>query len=182
MNNASLAFDAFDWLFSHLAEFRWLSLSWPAKSRCYYCTAHLRICLVISSSAIFEDVMVGRLFSVARHLSNGSRLLPTSHHVKSHSIVGASALQMRSMATTHPTAGKRKGQLPGFSFPGPRNLDSIVKVQLLQKHGTPRVREIWDEFHKSHKTAIGDSLNSKEHSMYMNRTKRCSFFVLPVPR
>lgn len=89
---------------------------------------------------------------------------------------------VRSLSTTHPTAGKPKGKVPGFSYPGARSLDKIVKIQLLQKHGTPRVREIWGEYHKNHKTAVGDSLTAEEHNLLMQRTKRCSVFVLPVPR
>lgn len=85
-------------------------------------------------------------------------------------------------ASAHSGARKPKGSTAGFSYPGPRSLDKIVKVQLLNRHGTPRVREIWGEYHKDHKTAVGDSITAEEHGLLMQRTKRCGVFVLPVPR
>lgn len=70
----------------------------------------------------------------------------------------------------------------GFSYPGPRKLSEIVKIQLLEKHGSMRVREIWDEYHKDHKSAVGEVLSAEEYALFKHRTTRCKHFVLPVPR
>lgn len=72
--------------------------------------------------------------------------------------------------------------VPGFSYPGPRKLSEIVKLQLLNKHGAPRVREIWNEYHKDHKSAVGDTLSGEEYGLLLQRTQRCRHFVFPVPR
>jgi hypothetical protein len=70
----------------------------------------------------------------------------------------------------------------GFFYPGPRQLKDIVKLPLLNAHGASRVREIWTEFHKDHKSAIADILTADEFGTLMQRSQRCPFFVLPVPR
>lgn len=44
----------------------------------------------------------------------------------------------------------------GFSFPGARRLEHIVKLPLLTKLDGERVREVWGGFHADHATAIGD--------------------------
>ncbi|CAN8073185.1 unnamed protein product [Agarophyton chilense] len=70
----------------------------------------------------------------------------------------------------------------GFSFPGPRKLSEIVKIQLLDKHGAMRVQEIWKEYHADHKSAVGDVFSAEEYELFKHRTARCKHFVLPVPR
>lgn len=72
--------------------------------------------------------------------------------------------------------------MPGFSYPGPRKLSEIVKLQLLNKHGSSRVREIWTEYHKDHKSAVGDVLTTEEYGLLLQRSQRCRHFVVPVPR
>lgn len=81
-----------------------------------------------------------------------------------------------STPTQFPTA---KG---GFSYPGPRKLSEIVKLQLLQKHPPSRVREIWSEYHADHTSAVGDVLSADEFALLKHRSARCRHFVLPVPR
>jgi len=78
--------------------------------------------------------------------------------------------------------GQAAAPTTGFSYPGPRKLNEIVKLQLLNKHGAPRVREIWKEYHADHKTAVGDVFTAEEYGLFMQRTGRCKHFVLPVPR
>lgn len=70
----------------------------------------------------------------------------------------------------------------GFSHPGARKLSDIVKLQLLNKHGAGRVREIWNEYHKGHKSAVGDVLTAEEYGLLRQRSERCRHFVLPVYR
>lgn len=72
--------------------------------------------------------------------------------------------------------------LGGFSYPAPRKLSDIVKLQLLTLHGTERVAEIWNEYHASHKTAFADVLTDSAYNLFRNRIKRCPLFVIPVPK
>lgn len=78
-------------------------------------------------------------------------------------------------AGTSPTLG-------GFSYPAPRKLTDVTKLQLLERHGTDRVTEIWNEYHASHKTAFGDVLTDTSYNLFRNRISRCPLFVVPVPR
>lgn len=70
----------------------------------------------------------------------------------------------------------------GFSNPGARRLSEVVKLQLLNKHGAGKVREIWNEYHKDHKSAVGDVLTAEEYGLLRQRSERCRHFVLPVHR
>lgn len=129
--------------------------------------------------------MASRLAStLARNAYRSARAGQGTLAARPNALAGASALAV-SAPRRHAAGGRprtAKGTQSGFSYPGPKALDKIVKVQLLQKHGTPRVREIWEEYHKDHKTAVGDSLTKDEFGTLMQRTKRCPVFVLPVPR
>lgn len=70
----------------------------------------------------------------------------------------------------------------GFSYPGPRKLSEITKLQLLDKHTASGVTHIWREFHTKHKSAVADVLDADAYRLFTMRTKRCPLFVLPVPR
>ncbi|KAI0563074.1 ATP11 protein [Gracilaria domingensis] len=86
--------------------------------------------------------------------------------------------QKRLFSTQNETPVRRDG----FSYPGPRKLSEIVKIQLLDKQGSMRVREIWNEYHADHKSAVGDVLSAEEYELFKHRTSRCKHFVLPVSR
>lgn len=72
--------------------------------------------------------------------------------------------------------------LGGFSYPAPRKLSDVAKLQLLERHGTERVTEIWNDYHATHKTAFADVLTDTAYNLFRNRTSRCPLFVIPVPR
>lgn len=80
---------------------------------------------------------------------------------------------------TRPLSAQPAG---GFSYPGPKKLEEIVKLPLLNMHGTSEVKQIWLDYHKDHKTAVADTLGPEEFEMLMQRSQRCPMFVLPVPR
>ncbi|KAK1861631.1 hypothetical protein I4F81_004213 [Pyropia yezoensis] len=68
----------------------------------------------------------------------------------------------------------------GFSFPGARRLEHIVKLPLLTKLDGERVREVWGGFHADHATAIGDIFTDAQRETWRARIKRCPNFVIPV--
>lgn len=72
--------------------------------------------------------------------------------------------------------------ISGFSHPGARKLSEIVKIQLFNKVSAARASEIWSEYHKDHKSAIGDVFTSEEYGLLRQRTERCRHFILPVMR
>lgn len=79
------------------------------------------------------------------------------------------------------TAGRGGDTVGGFSNPG-RGLGDIVKMQLLNKQGMGRVREIWLEYHEGHARAVGDVMSGEEYGVWRQRTERCRHFVVPVMR
>lgn len=126
--------------------------------------------------------------ALARNASRLTRLHPRTLHAPQHPRVvlqhaarpgRPAAFQLSAFSTS--AAGSAPTQT-GFSYPGPRKLSEIVKLQLLTKHGTPRVQEIWQEYHQDHQSAIGDTLSAEEYGLLRQRTSRCRHFVLPVPR
>lgn len=70
----------------------------------------------------------------------------------------------------------------GFTYPAPRSLDAIAKTQLLSKHTSSRVTEIWHEHHAQSKTAISDVLHVDRYTLLRQRTQRCPLFVVPIGR
>lgn len=86
-----------------------------------------------------------------------------------------------SSASSRPSSSPMSA-LGGFTYPAPRKLSEIVKLQLLEKHGAPRVSEIWREYHDTHKSSIADVLSSSAYELLRGRCKRCPLFVIPIPR
>ena len=82
--------------------------------------------------------------------------------------------------TPHPytTGGYR--YLPGFSFPAPRTLDSIIKLPLLERESPARIREIWNEYHDSRLDSVATVWGVDEMAAVRERRARCPRFVIPV--
>ncbi|GAB0494682.1 hypothetical protein MMPV_005978 [Pyropia vietnamensis] len=68
----------------------------------------------------------------------------------------------------------------GFSFPGARRLEHIVKLPLMTKLNAAQVRDVWGGFHANHATAIGDIFTDAQRETWRARIKRCPNFVIPV--
>jgi ATP11 protein len=96
----------------------------------------------------------------------------------------ASSTKVAASAGPIPQGATRKSlaALGGFTYPGPRKLQDIVKLPLLNAHSAPKVEEIWTQYHKHHATAIADTCTQEEFGLLMQRTKRCPLFVIPIPR
>ncbi|OQR87744.1 hypothetical protein ACHHYP_08083 [Achlya hypogyna] len=70
----------------------------------------------------------------------------------------------------------------GFSFPSPRSLQSIVKLETLAQEAPEDIRRIWTEFHADKTDSVAATLAKDEWEVLMERAKDCPFFVLPVYR
>jgi ATP synthase F1 complex assembly factor 1 len=108
----------------------------------------------------------------------------------------ASAMFLRRMTSFHPTALALKaksfrvstlttttfGSGGGFSFPSPRSLQSIVKLEELMQETPSNVRRIWQEYHEDKADGVASVLNVEEFQRLVQRAKDCPFFVFPVYR
>lgn len=88
----------------------------------------------------------------------------------------------RTEATSRTLSSASQSAVGGFSQMGPKKLSDIAKLQLLERHGSGRVTEIWGEHHASSKTAMADVLSKSSYELFQSRTKRCPLFVIAVPR
>ena len=63
-----------------------------------------------------------------------------------------------------------------FSYPAPRTLDEVVKIDLLQEETPDRVRDIWDEYHLTKEDVVGQAgqPTSTVHSQTPRETRQCS--------
>ncbi|EQC26614.1 hypothetical protein SDRG_15554 [Saprolegnia diclina VS20] len=70
----------------------------------------------------------------------------------------------------------------GFSFPSPRSLQSIVKLETLSQEAPDAIRRIWTEFHADKSDSVASALSKTDFELLTGRAKDCPFFVLPVYR
>lgn len=70
----------------------------------------------------------------------------------------------------------------GFSYPGPRSLEQIVKLELLESEQTPKIRSIWEEFHAEKDDAVALTLNARDFQALVKRAEAAPYFVIPVYR
>lgn len=128
--------------------------------------------------------------SLASHFRTASRLLsPSLHRVRplSHTPSPRSATS-GAIRDSHPhirslaSSTSEGPSLGGFTYPAPRKLSDIAKLQLLEKHSSTRVSEIWNEYHHTQPSALADVLLQPAYDLLFTRAKRCPLFVIPVPR
>ncbi|KAG6621419.1 protein mitochondrial precursor [Phytophthora cinnamomi] len=94
----------------------------------------------------------------------GRRALLSSRH----------ALKPRAFASTKAAAG--------FSYPGARSLEQIVKLELLESEQAPQIRSIWEEFHADKDDAVATTLGADEFQALVKRAEAAPFFIFPVYR
>ncbi|CAH0480117.1 unnamed protein product [Peronospora belbahrii] len=70
----------------------------------------------------------------------------------------------------------------GFSYPGARSLDQIVKLELLEKEETPEIRCIWEEFHAHKRDAVATTLDATEFHTLAKRATVAPYCIFPVYR
>ncbi|CAM9521806.1 unnamed protein product [Phaeothamnion confervicola] len=69
-----------------------------------------------------------------------------------------------------------------FSFPGPRKLNEIANLPLLEKEDDIRIREIWNEYHRDQQNALGAVLKASDLANLRARAKSCPLLLVPVYR
>lgn len=62
--------------------------------------------------------------------------------------------------------------MPGFSFPAPRELSSIVKYALLEREQPHVIKDIWMEFHNKRRDCVAEVIDKAEFEGFMARSKR----------
>ncbi|CAI5744099.1 unnamed protein product [Peronospora destructor] len=70
----------------------------------------------------------------------------------------------------------------GFSYPGARSLEQIVKLELLENEPTPQIRRIWEEYHANKDDAIATTLTANELQSLVKRAQVAPYFIFPVYR
>ncbi len=70
--------------------------------------------------------------------------------------------------------------MPGFSFPAPRKLETIVKYALLERESPDRIREVWNEFHDNRLDSVATTWTAAEFNAIQERKRRCPRFIYPV--
>ncbi|KAG7377973.1 ATP synthase mitochondrial F1 complex assembly factor 1 [Phytophthora pseudosyringae] len=70
----------------------------------------------------------------------------------------------------------------GFSYPGARSLEQIVKLELLEGEQPPKIRSVWEDFHAGKDDAVATALGASEFQALVGRAAAAPFFVFPVYR
>ena len=69
-----------------------------------------------------------------------------------------------------------------FTYPAPRTLNEVVKLELFAEEKPEKIREIWNEYHENRDDAIGSFLSPADHTAIQERGKQKNMFVFPVLR
>lgn len=80
----------------------------------------------------------------------------------------------------HAYTTKNMRYLPGFSFPAPRKLESIVKLQLLERESPSQIKQIWNDYHDQRMDSVATIWTEAEFQGIAERKRRCPRFIYPV--
>lgn len=78
------------------------------------------------------------------------------------------------------TGGHAGRYMPGFSFPAPRNLESIIKYALLERETPTKIRTIWEAFHEPRFDSVASVWSAEEYAAIQETKRRCPRFVFPI--
>lgn len=70
----------------------------------------------------------------------------------------------------------------GFSFPAPRALSQIVKLELLENEQLEEIKTIWEQFHAEKDDSIATTLSAESYKSLVERAGASPFFIFPVYR
>jgi ATP synthase F1 complex assembly factor 1 len=70
----------------------------------------------------------------------------------------------------------------GFSYPGARSLEQLVKLEMLESEQAPQIRSIWEDFHADKDDAVAATLDASEFQSLVKRAEAAPFFIFPVYR
>lgn len=82
----------------------------------------------------------------------------------------------------HPYITGNARYMPGFSFPAPRELESIVKYALLERESPEEIKMIWTTFHNDRKDCVASVVGKATYQGFRERSAKCPNFVYPVRR
>jgi hypothetical protein len=72
----------------------------------------------------------------------------------------------------HPYITGNARYMPGFSFPAPRNLESIVKYALLEREAPSEIKMIWTTFHDSRKDCVASVIDGATYGGFRERAAK----------
>lgn len=75
-----------------------------------------------------------------------------------------------------------KSPVGGFSFPAPRKLGEIVKLDRLENEDAESITHIWNEYHKSQPCAASAVMSASDFALAKSRATQNRFFTFPVFR
>uniref|UniRef100_A0AAV1UR83 ATP synthase mitochondrial F1 complex assembly factor 1 n=1 Tax=Peronospora matthiolae TaxID=2874970 RepID=A0AAV1UR83_9STRA len=105
--------------------------------------------------------------SIALHVARRMPFTTTHHHHPK--------LMLRALSSsTHSAAG--------FSYPGARSLDQLVKLELLKSEPPCEIRRIWKTFHADKRDAVATTLEASEFHHLTARAEAAPYLILPVYR
>jgi ATP synthase F1 complex assembly factor 1 len=67
-----------------------------------------------------------------------------------------------------------------FQLPGPKSLDQIIKMNLIEKEDPPAIEQIWNDFHRLTIDVVSYVIPAEQYKLFLARVKECPWFVLPV--
>uniref|UniRef100_K3X797 ATP synthase mitochondrial F1 complex assembly factor 1 n=1 Tax=Globisporangium ultimum (strain ATCC 200006 / CBS 805.95 / DAOM BR144) TaxID=431595 RepID=K3X797_GLOUD len=70
----------------------------------------------------------------------------------------------------------------GFSYPAPRSLQQIVKLELLENESQEQIRAIWENYHREKDDSLATTLASEQYANLVQRATASPFFLFPVYR
>lgn len=70
----------------------------------------------------------------------------------------------------------------GFSFAGPRKLDEIMKIDLIEGKSKTEISNLWMTYHENKERVHGCFLSGDEGQNILSRAHKMKFFVQPIFR
>lgn len=67
-----------------------------------------------------------------------------------------------------------------FVTPGPKSLDQILKVPLVERESPEAITRIWREHHEMNPHILAEVVPYSQYQVLKHRSKECPMFVLPV--
>ena len=69
-----------------------------------------------------------------------------------------------------------------FTFAGPRQLEEILKKDMVQDKSGTEVSDLWYSYHDQKDGVIGLSIKGDDGKRIVDRARSCPFFVQPIFR
>lgn len=84
--------------------------------------------------------------------------------------------------TIHRHSMKSSYGSTGFSYPAPRALNEIVKIDLLASENADKITEIWAEYHREKVDSVAKVIAEKKMQIITERASSARLSVIPVYR